>query len=197
MHINDSGTVVGIGFINQPPYPRKAWRWKDGVMTYLNDLIPANSGVDLKAAIDINNKGEILCQGMEGGSYYYYLLAHKATITSPRANDTWIAGESDTVRWSGVGPGVSLSIELSSDDGQTYQELASDVPPIRGNTQYTSRRIFSRRSASSGYGMSTRSAAWPRAISFRIKPYLLTKLDPSGDFVNYDIASRPVGILER
>jgi probable HAF family extracellular repeat protein len=57
--INDRDEVVGFSI---DPNGMSAFLWKDGRMTDLNTLIPANSPLHLLAASSINNDGEIAGQ---------------------------------------------------------------------------------------------------------------------------------------
>ena len=56
--INDSGEIVGPWLdANFNPHP---YLWRNGVMTSLNSLIPANSPLSLLLACSINSSGEIV-----------------------------------------------------------------------------------------------------------------------------------------
>jgi hypothetical protein len=83
--INDSGTVVGHRYPNG-----HAAIFIDGHAVDLNTLIPGSSNVLVSYAVDINNKGEILCMGMgSGGVPAFYLLTPQPAITIRDAkNDT-------------------------------------------------------------------------------------------------------------
>jgi probable HAF family extracellular repeat protein len=77
--INTSGEIVGATDLGaygdvcydlykySYPFGARAVRWKDGVMTDLNTLLPANSGWQLVAATDINDAGEITGYGYFNG----------------------------------------------------------------------------------------------------------------------------------
>ena len=75
--INDRGEMVGASFgaagpINGNP---RAFLWKDGMMTDLNDLIPANSPLHLLTAFGINDAGEIAGFGVTGSGDLHAFLA--------------------------------------------------------------------------------------------------------------------------
>ncbi len=75
--INDRGEMVGASFgaagpINGNP---RAFLWKDGRMTDLNDLVPANSPLHLLTAFGINDAGEIAGFGVTGGGDLHAFLA--------------------------------------------------------------------------------------------------------------------------
>lgn len=61
--INDRGEIVGQAWgVGGNPNVQTALLWHDGVMTDLNDLIPANSGIHITWATAINNQGQITGQ---------------------------------------------------------------------------------------------------------------------------------------
>jgi uncharacterized membrane protein len=86
--INDNEIIVGY-YYNYPEI--KAVVWINRVMRNLNTLIPQSSGITLLYALDVNNKGEILCIGQPAGTslYYYYLLEpDQAVVIRDAKNDT-------------------------------------------------------------------------------------------------------------
>jgi probable HAF family extracellular repeat protein len=70
--INSKGQVVGWFFISgrtKPPF-RHAFIWEnDGSMVDLNMLIPSNSGLELVAADNVNERGEIVGVGVPAGCF--------------------------------------------------------------------------------------------------------------------------------
>jgi probable HAF family extracellular repeat protein len=65
--INDSGQIVGWS-------AGRAYIYEDGVVTDLNTLIPAGSGLTLYAATGINNAGQIVGYALGGGRFHAFLL---------------------------------------------------------------------------------------------------------------------------
>jgi probable HAF family extracellular repeat protein len=65
--INDSGQIVGWS-------AGRAYIYEDGVVTDLNTLIPAGSGLTLYAATGINNAGQIVGYAFGGGRSHAFLL---------------------------------------------------------------------------------------------------------------------------
>lgn len=63
--VNDRGEVVGN--YQKPNWGLTAFRWYRGKTQELNDLLPANSGWRIYDARAINDRGEIVGQGMFGG----------------------------------------------------------------------------------------------------------------------------------
>lgn len=66
--INAAGLIVGTAYRNEP-FPGPGWPGshaflvRDGVMTDLNDLLPADSGWELTQALGINDAGQIVGMG--------------------------------------------------------------------------------------------------------------------------------------
>jgi probable HAF family extracellular repeat protein len=83
--INDSGTVVG--YSSSSIYgnsPFQAFLYSNGKMTDINSLIPQDSGWTLSDARAINNKGQILGDGLIGGQYHQFLLTPISTTATPK-----------------------------------------------------------------------------------------------------------------
>jgi hypothetical protein len=194
LSINDSGTVVGC--FSYAVGRGAAARWKNGTLSALQSLIPQNSDLVLEWALKINNKGEILCEGYEPASedygtathYYYLLTPNTARIRRPRKDDTWISCEQDTIRWTGTNKGVSLIIDFSSDDGQTYQAVARNIPADSGKYLWDiPKDILSTKCFIRLRDNNTKDSL---AVSekFKIKPYIITKIDTTtGDYISYNI----------
>jgi probable HAF family extracellular repeat protein len=87
--INDSGEIVGLSLdANFNPHP---YLWRNGVMTDLNSLIPANSPLSLLIACSINSSGEIVGVAVTStGEAHGYLatpsnIAAGGEVSSPAA----------------------------------------------------------------------------------------------------------------
>ena len=72
--MNNSGQVVG--FASLPAPVRKAFLYdhRTGVISDLTQLIPASSGWQLIDAFDINDDGQIVGRGLNGGAMHAFLL---------------------------------------------------------------------------------------------------------------------------
>jgi hypothetical protein len=111
------------------------------------------------------------------------------SILRPNEENLWIAGEQDTIRWEGIDDDVLLTIEYSIDSGTNWEEIASGVSSnenkycwdIPEETLSTKCLILLRDSTTNDIlGMSD---------MFKIKPYVITKIDAAtGDFIPYDIS---------
>jgi probable HAF family extracellular repeat protein len=70
--LNDLGVVVGSSFV--PGGSSTAFRWQDGVVQQLGDLIDPASGWQLSSAEDVDNDGRIVGIGVHGGTVRPYVL---------------------------------------------------------------------------------------------------------------------------
>lgn len=85
--INDVGDIVGSygdsGCFNNDCsglYGNRAFIWRNGVMTDLNDLLPAGSPWTLIEATGINTQGQIVGQGLINGQFHAFLMTPKADV---------------------------------------------------------------------------------------------------------------------
>ena len=84
--INDAGHVVGTMRAGGGPTPWNAWIYKDGVVTNLNAVKPAGTGLHLAMAQAINNDGQIAGIAMDQqGRYHGFLLTPGGTAPPPVA----------------------------------------------------------------------------------------------------------------
>ena len=112
--INDSGVVVGTMRAGGGFSKFHAYVYADGVVTNLNSLIPAGSGLHLAYGSSINNAGQIVGTAFDAqGRYHAYLL-------TPVAPGTPVVSIGDTLVTEGhagtrtVNVTVSLSAAASS-----------------------------------------------------------------------------------
>lgn len=71
--INDAGAIVGYSWRSDGENPH-AFLYLNGVMIDLNTLIPAGSGWELLEAYGINNRGEIVGEGLWDGQTHAFLM---------------------------------------------------------------------------------------------------------------------------
>lgn len=84
--INDKGEVVGPS-LDATGNPRP-WLWKNGVMTDLNTLVPADSPLHLLLASSINDRGQIAGFGVDGSGNIHGYLASPSYLSSAVTNVT-------------------------------------------------------------------------------------------------------------
>ena len=186
--INDSGLVVGECTTGYPTWEVTGFVWKNNTIIDLNTLISPDSGVTITKAVDINNRGQILVRGT-GRPYIdtYILKPIGLTITKPDSGALFIAGQKDTIRWENGKPNQDIAIKYSLDGGWTYIEIPQvantdsgyfvwDVPDDLLSTKAMIKII--------DY---TTGEELTESELFRIKPYIITKLDENGGYVAYDI----------
>ncbi len=108
-------------------------------------------------------------------------------ITRPTSGDKWLAGSIDSIMWEGGDSTDQVFLELSSDDGNSYQLVDFDVPADSGKyVLEVPDTILSTKCRVKIYSMSD-STNKDISDKFKIKGYQLTKLDGNGNYVQYDI----------
>ena len=183
--INNSDQIVGS--FSAPP--NHAFIWQDGVRSDLNDLVEPGSGWVISLAQDINDQGIILAEAYQTASqpHAILLIPNKLKITSPQAGELFIAGEQDTIKWTGGQAGQQLSIEYGTDNGNTYSLItigreadssyyAWDVPK-----ELLSTKMKIKISDFNDPNINAESA------TFKSKPYIITRLDENNNYVAYNI----------
>jgi probable HAF family extracellular repeat protein len=87
--VNASGHVVGFAgpFAGFASFGGRAFRWRAGVLTDLNDRIPANSGWQLNSAEGVNRFGLIVGFGLLAGQTRAFLLRPDAPASLQRLHD--------------------------------------------------------------------------------------------------------------
>lgn len=91
---NSKGQVAGSANLCSDPHQKcyntyVATLYSQGVMTNLNDLMPAGSGWILESATGINDKGEIIGYGIYDGGLEGFLLTPEDPPTAPEPKTTW------------------------------------------------------------------------------------------------------------
>jgi probable HAF family extracellular repeat protein len=81
--INDSGVVVGTMKASGGSSPDHAWIYADGVVTNLNALIPAGSGLHLAFANAINDAGQIAGVAVDAQGFSHGFLLTPADSSEP------------------------------------------------------------------------------------------------------------------
>src|SRR5688572_19135830 len=108
--INDAGVVVGTMRAGGAVSPHHAFIYADGVVTNLNSLIPAGTGLHLAYATGINNAGQIVGVAYDAQAHYH------AFLLTPIATGTAVINSGDasvTEGHSGTSP-VNFTVTLSA-----------------------------------------------------------------------------------
>jgi probable HAF family extracellular repeat protein len=87
--INDAGVVVGTMRAGGAVSPHHAFIYADGVVTNLNSLIPAGTGLHLAYATGINNAGQIVGVAYDARAHYH------AFLLTPIASGTAVINSAD------------------------------------------------------------------------------------------------------
>ena len=182
--VNSSNEIVGYyreGFANS-----FGFIFKDGVRTDLNTLLPVNSGWSITKAVAINDNGAILAEGLKNGNSSSCILT-PLKILEPKLLDKWIAGEKDTITWIETG-WVTLNIKcILNFDTPSEQTLTIEDGILLDSAYYVWEipdTILSYQSK-----ILIENAANPaekiESDIFRIKPYVLTRLNEDSTYYEY------------
>ena len=185
--INNEGVIV-YSSLSIGNSRMRGVRYYNNQAEDLNNLIPQNSGINIISALRINNKGEILCGADKDGARIYCILKPiDMLITSPRTNEKWIAGEEDTIRWEGGKENEFIKLLYSTDEGDNFELIDAGIPA--DDTMYVwdvPDTLLGRKSVIR-IEKNDNSDILAESELFRIKPYIITKVDANGDYVVYDI----------
>ncbi len=189
--INDSGVVVGELDSNPTMSGGEYAFIYDPVrgVRDLNTLIPTGSGWELLSAEDINDVGQIIGIGRLNGNVKSFILTpRKLKITKPAAGDLVVAGEADTIRWTGGDSTMgALWLSTNFNDGFGTFTLIADSIPIE-NREYVWNvpdSILSRKCRIVLQDM-TDPAIVDTTPAFRIKGFVLTNVSVTNDYIAYD-----------
>ena len=108
--INSSGQVVGYSYTSGNA-SKRAFLYKDGQITDLNELIPADSGWVLHNAYEINDYGQIVGVGEKNGYERAFLLTPPET-TKPVTTATTALSQSNAAGWNNT----DVLVELKATD---------------------------------------------------------------------------------
>ena len=143
--VNNNAEVVGYSTIQGGA--RRAFRWtKDGVMKDLNTLLPANSGWVLTEAWDINDRGQIVGNGIHNGANRAFRLNLPST-TVFKANF-----DADTVN---APRAIVGTLQVEPSDG-TVNVIQTPLPDVTNPTKWVRVGFPATRPRSSIRGMFSR-----------------------------------------
>lgn len=114
-------------------------------------------------------------------------LIYGIDITYPQEGTLMIAGEVDTIKWKGGEDGQYLSLQYSVDGGRTYDWVnLEQVEASEGKCGWDipddiigRRAIIKILDASNGDSLAA-------SDTFKIKPYIITRVDENGEYIAYD-----------
>ncbi len=103
-------------------------------------------------------------------------------ITSPIAGEKWIAGETDTIKWTGGQAGQFLNIKLSTDGGNNYTIIAAAISAEYGYYVWEiPEDLLSRKCKILIEDASTPNINTVSGL-FKIKAYELIRVSATGDY---------------
>ncbi len=190
----DGSAVVGtLNLLTYyPPGYYRAFRWtKNSGIENLNTTYASilSTGTILNFANSITGDNRYIVGGAVNGATGIaeaYILDTQIPlkITQPTNTDKFIAGEHTTIKWSNATSGHNLKIEYSVNDGNSYS-LITTVPADAGqydwkiplNTLSTKVRI---RLTDMNYSSNS-----VESQKFRIKPYVLTRIDADSNYYEF------------
>ncbi len=170
----------------------RAFRWTKNVgVENLNTAYASllTSGSILKYAYSITgDKRFIVGGGINGttGQLEAYIIDTQVQlhITQPNSISKFIVGELDTIKWIGGQSGQTLQIEYSTDNGNNWFEVGYpsgtdgqyiwEVPENILTTKAKIKITDTRNTPNSD-----------ESDYFKIKPYILTRIDSSGDYYEF------------
>lgn len=185
--INDSGVAVGQAYGSDNLQHAIIYDPVNGIRE-LNSLIPPGSGWDLIVANDINNMGQITGIGKFNGLTRGFILSPpdtSITIVSPELDQLFIAGESDTIKWTSENvDSVDISVVLHWYDvfGRVEIPIAQNVPAA--NERYVWEipdSLLSRQCRIVIQDSEDQDVA-DTGADFKIKGYLLTRITDGGEY---------------
>ncbi len=180
--INDHGTIVGKSI-------SAAAIWEDLVPSDLNSMISPDSNWVLIEAQSINNDGAIVGWGSHNGTLRAFLLVPTGgEMIYPSEGSVLIAGETDTIRWTGGPDRVTIQLSTNYDGGGgNFEDIVVDVwAPDHLYIWDVPDTLLSRKCAISVEDATNPNTYFTSDV-FKIKPYQLTRVDANGDYEPYQI----------
>ena len=107
-------------------------------------------------------------------------------LIEPTKDDTWICGENELIKWSADDADDSLKIEYSIDGGVSYTLISDTLKGSDGELEWLVPDIEPTTKARIKItSLKTNDGA--ESENFRIKSYIITRLDNNGDYITYDV----------
>ena len=175
--INDSGDIVGRGPQNH------AYLYRNGEAIDLNTMIDPSSGWVLNEAWGINNQNYVVGNGILNGNPRAFLLNTNFRIISPAADELWIAGETDSIKWTNGPDTVDIFISLDYENGSgTFLPIMLNY--VVNERSYAINIPYEILSRTCCIRIQSSSDSTDRAESkiFKIKGYVLTRFRTDGSY---------------
>jgi probable HAF family extracellular repeat protein len=131
--LNNSGDVVG--YSNGPGFDDyHAFLFSGGVMQDLNALIPADSGWVLTGAYGINDYGQIVGAGSQGGEIHAFLLNPPAPALPDGLTASALSASRIALSWTDNSSDETAFALWRQTDGGDFARIALVVPNTTGYT---------------------------------------------------------------
>jgi uncharacterized delta-60 repeat protein len=163
----------------------------EGVETWVDIYNGPGNKSDGSYASAIDDNGNIYVTGesMGGTNYDYatikYVQDSKLSITKPVTGSKFIAGQIDTIRWNGWQTGQIIQIDYSVDEGNAYIAIDSLVSANSGYYLWDVPDSLLTTKAKIRITDMDNAAISDESDVFRIKPYLLTRLNEDSTYYAY------------
>jgi hypothetical protein len=148
------------------------------------------SGGDAATSLSIDKNGNLYVTGFSTGvgtGYDITTIKYPGSfvLSNPKPNDKWIAGEVDTIKWIGGQSGQFFQVELSIDNGNTHEIIDFGIPADSGYYIWQLADNILTTKAKIKLTDMVNNQVYAESETFRIKPYLLTRIDENGDYYEY------------
>ena len=130
--INNAGHIVGLARLHfLSSEGERAWVFSGGIMQDLNNLIPANSGWVLSRAVDINDAGQIVGNGLKNGQPKAFLLTptQPLLITEPNSTKALVV---ETIWYLRDPFGLQTPVAFGSDRRTRLTIVARNIEVVEG-----------------------------------------------------------------
>lgn len=126
--INNAGEVVGQIIDFSLDDQQRAFIWKDGVMTDLNELYTPPHGGHMTSASAINDAGQIIVRTWGGVTFLLTPIPESSiTVTSPNGGEELSAGTTHAITWASTDDIDYVKIEYSADNGNSWTDIAAST----------------------------------------------------------------------
>ncbi len=157
----------------------------DGLQRWVQRYNDTGNQTDEAKAIAVDNEGNVYVTGGSDGDYATIKYSQEnITITSPQAGEKWIAGETDSIKWTGGQAEQFLTIEYSTDNGQTYNLIDLAAPADSHYYKWNIPNTILSTKVKVKLSDFQTSAELVVSDNFKIKPYIITRME-DGEYVAY------------
>jgi hypothetical protein len=114
------------------------------------------------------------------------ILINALEITKPKQGDRFIAGTIDTIKWENGVDNLIVKLLYSNDGGDHYELIDAGIESSENEYIWEVPDDLLTAKAMIKIEKNDNSDLLAKSKKFKIKPYLITKLDQNGEYVGYD-----------